>query len=136
MLRTSMTEVDMTDTLKSKIEKIKHPQNYYETPDALTKDPELSFEEKKKALDVWEQDARQMLTAATRVCRVAKKASAKAITLSSVKLNAQRISCATSQNAMPLAEAAKCVVFYALRTPHTGVRDLATVRPAPILSSL
>jgi hypothetical protein len=44
-----MTEVDMTDTLKSKIEKIKHPQNYYETPDALTKDPELSFEEKKKA---------------------------------------------------------------------------------------
>ena len=53
----------MTDTLKSKIEKIKHPQNYYETPDALTKDPELSSEEKKKALDVWKQDARQMLTA-------------------------------------------------------------------------
>jgi hypothetical protein len=38
-------------------------QRNYETPDALTKDPELSSEEKKKALDVWEQDARQMLTA-------------------------------------------------------------------------
>jgi hypothetical protein len=58
-----MTVVNMVETSKSKIEKIKHPQNYYETPDALTKDPELSFEEKKKALDVWEQDARQMLTA-------------------------------------------------------------------------
>ena len=33
------------------------------TPDALIKDTELSPEEKKKALDVWEQDARQMLTA-------------------------------------------------------------------------
>jgi hypothetical protein len=53
----------MTDTLKSKMEKIQHPQTHYETPDALTKDPELSPEEKKRALDVWEQDARQMLTA-------------------------------------------------------------------------
>jgi hypothetical protein len=58
-----MTEVNMVETSKSKIEKIKHPQNYYETPDALIKDTELSPEEKKKALDVWEQDARQMLTA-------------------------------------------------------------------------
>jgi hypothetical protein len=58
-----MTVVDMVETSKSKIEKIKHPQNYYETPDALIKDTELSPEEKKKALDVWEQDARQMLTA-------------------------------------------------------------------------
>jgi hypothetical protein len=63
MLWTSMTEVDMAETSKSKTEKIKHPQNYYETPDALTKDPELSSEEKKRALEVWEQDARQMLTA-------------------------------------------------------------------------
>jgi hypothetical protein len=58
-----MTEVDMVETSKSKIEKIKHPQNYYETPDALIKDPELSPEDKEKALGVWEQDARQMLTA-------------------------------------------------------------------------
>ena len=39
----------MAETSKSKTEKIKHPQNYYETPDALTKDPDLSCEEKKKA---------------------------------------------------------------------------------------
>jgi hypothetical protein len=58
-----MTEVDVVDALKSKTEKIQNPQTYYETPDALIKDPELSPEEKKRALDVWEQDARQMLTA-------------------------------------------------------------------------
>jgi hypothetical protein len=63
MLGISKAEVAMAETSKSKTEKIKHPQNYYETPDALTKDPDLSSEEKKKALDVWEQDARQMLTA-------------------------------------------------------------------------
>src|SRR6266581_2424698 len=63
MLRPLDMEADMTDKLKSKMEKIQHPQTHYETPDALTKDPELSPEEKKRALDVWEQDARQMLTA-------------------------------------------------------------------------
>jgi hypothetical protein len=33
------------------------------TPDELTEDSALSLEEKIKALKIWEQDARQMLTA-------------------------------------------------------------------------
>ena len=49
----------MAETSKSKTEKIKHPQNYYETPDAVTKDPDLSSEEKKKALDVYSNVALQ-----------------------------------------------------------------------------
>jgi hypothetical protein len=53
----------MANATKSKVEKIQRPQIYYKTPDALIKDPELSPGEKKKALEVWEQDARQMLTA-------------------------------------------------------------------------
>ncbi len=47
----------------SKTEKIEHPQTHYATPDQLIDDPALSLDEKTKALDIWEQDARQMLTA-------------------------------------------------------------------------
>ena len=49
----------------SKTEKIEHPQTHYATPDELIDDPDLSLEEKTKALDIWEQDARQMLTASS-----------------------------------------------------------------------
>ncbi len=47
----------------SKTYKIEHPQSNYSTPDELIDDPALSLEEKTKALDIWQQDARQMLTA-------------------------------------------------------------------------
>jgi hypothetical protein len=47
----------------SKIDKIEHPQSHYATPDELIEDRALSFEEKLDALKIWEQDARQMLTA-------------------------------------------------------------------------
>ena len=53
----------MNHASELKIEKIQHPQNYYVTPDELIKDQSLSWEEMKTALAVWEQDARQMLTA-------------------------------------------------------------------------
>jgi hypothetical protein len=58
-----MEGVDMVHASKSKIDKIEHAQDHYETPDDLRKDQDLSPEEKKKALNVWEQDARQLLTA-------------------------------------------------------------------------
>ena len=45
---------------KAKLEK---PANYYKSPDDITKDADLSPEEKKQALNTWEQDARQMMTA-------------------------------------------------------------------------
>ncbi len=53
----------MVHATKLKIKKIQHPQAHYGTPDKLIKDQDLSPEEKKTALNVWEQDARQMLTA-------------------------------------------------------------------------
>ena len=53
----------MARASKSLMDKIEHPQAHYETPHDLTKDQSLSPKEKKKALNVWEQDARQWLTA-------------------------------------------------------------------------
>jgi hypothetical protein len=47
----------------SKTDKIEHPQSHYATPDELIDDRDLSLEEKINALSIWEQDARQMLTA-------------------------------------------------------------------------
>jgi hypothetical protein len=47
----------------SKADKIEHPQSHYATPDELIDDHALSVDEKIKALKIWEQDARQMLTA-------------------------------------------------------------------------
>ncbi len=48
---------------ESKLDKIEHPQSHYATPDELIDDHALSREEKLDALRIWEQDARQMLTA-------------------------------------------------------------------------
>jgi hypothetical protein len=45
---------------KAKLEK---PANYYKSPDEIANDADLSPEEKKQALNTWEQDARQMMTA-------------------------------------------------------------------------
>ena len=47
----------------SKTDKIEHPQSHYATPDELIEDRALSLDEKINALKIWEQDARQMLTA-------------------------------------------------------------------------
>jgi hypothetical protein len=43
--------------------KIERPAENYAKPADLVRDEKLSVEEKKKALDVWEQDARQLVTA-------------------------------------------------------------------------
>jgi len=53
----------MPSAAPSKTDKIEHPQSHYATPDELIEDRGLSLDEKIKALKVWEQDARQMLTA-------------------------------------------------------------------------
>ena len=55
----------MVDVSKLKIDKIEHPATFYATPDDIVKDNGLSAEEKKKALNSWEQDARQQLTASS-----------------------------------------------------------------------
>jgi hypothetical protein len=53
----------MPSAAPSKADKIEHPQSHYATPDELIGDRALSLEEKITALKIWEQDARQMLTA-------------------------------------------------------------------------
>ena len=53
----------MPSAAPSKTDKIEHPQSHYATPDELIEDRGLSLDEKIKALKIWEQDARQMLTA-------------------------------------------------------------------------
>jgi hypothetical protein len=58
-----MKEADMAYASQLKIEKIEHPQAHYATPDELVEDREISLEEKIKALNIWEEDARQLLTA-------------------------------------------------------------------------
>jgi hypothetical protein len=52
-----------TSTNADPKDKMEHPQAHYKTPDEITNDNELNSEQRKKALDTWEQDARQMLTA-------------------------------------------------------------------------
>ena len=63
VLLCSLNEAAMPSAAQSKVDKVEHPQSYYDTPDQLIEDRALSFDEKIKALKIWEQDARQMLTA-------------------------------------------------------------------------
>jgi hypothetical protein len=44
-------------------DKVEHPAENYAKPADVVRDEELSLDEKKKALDTWEQDARQLVTA-------------------------------------------------------------------------
>jgi hypothetical protein len=53
----------MTDDSYLKNRKIDNPAQTFERPNDVVTDQRLSPEEKKKALDTWEQDAHQLLTA-------------------------------------------------------------------------
>ena len=53
----------MTDDSHLKNRKIDNPAETFEKPSDVVTDERLSPEEKKKALDTWEQDAHQLLTA-------------------------------------------------------------------------
>lgn len=48
---------------KDKIEKVEKPQKHFETPKQVVEDKALSPNEKRQALNNWEQDERQLLTA-------------------------------------------------------------------------
>jgi hypothetical protein len=56
------SEGDMSETSDPK-SKVEHPAENYREPSDIAKDSSLSRDEKKRAMDTWEQDARQMLTA-------------------------------------------------------------------------
>jgi len=53
-------EVTMSEQLKNKI---LNPEAHFDKPKHVAEDDALSHQEKKKALNNWEQDERQMLTA-------------------------------------------------------------------------
>jgi hypothetical protein len=53
----------MTQDSKLKGDKIKQPEAHYQTPNDVVRDPQLSEEEKRRALNTWEQDERQLMTA-------------------------------------------------------------------------
>lgn len=46
-----------------KDKKVENPADSFESPIAVVKNRELSLKQKAKALDTWEQDAHQLLTA-------------------------------------------------------------------------
>jgi hypothetical protein len=52
----------MADKLKAK-DKIENPEAHFDKPKEVVQDKALSQDEKKKALNTWEQDERQLLTA-------------------------------------------------------------------------
>ena len=52
----------MADKVKAK-DKVENPDAQFDKPTEVVKDKALSHEEKKKALNTWEQDERQLLTA-------------------------------------------------------------------------
>jgi hypothetical protein len=49
----------------SKAKKIENPQAHFDKPKEVVRDRALSHDEKKKALNTWEQDERQLLTASS-----------------------------------------------------------------------
>jgi len=53
----------MVEQAAGKKQKVENPATTFEKPRDVVQDAELSSEEKKEALDTWEQDARQLLTA-------------------------------------------------------------------------
>ena len=48
---------------KQKNERVESPATTYDKPHDIVKDKELSHREKKEAMNTWEQDARQLMTA-------------------------------------------------------------------------
>ena len=53
----------MSDNAQKPHHKVDNPETHYRKPADIAADKKLSPEEKSKALDTWEQDARQLLTA-------------------------------------------------------------------------
>jgi hypothetical protein len=52
----------VADSLKTK-DKVENPKAQFDKPKEIVQDKALSQDEKKKALNTWEQDERQLLTA-------------------------------------------------------------------------
>lgn len=53
----------MTQKTPAKDQKVENPSSTFDKPIDVVKAPDLTPDEKKKALNTWEQDARQLLIA-------------------------------------------------------------------------
>ena len=53
----------MVDVKPKEDPKVEDPATHFDKPDDVVHDVKLSLDEKQKALNTWEQDARQLLTA-------------------------------------------------------------------------
>jgi hypothetical protein len=53
----------MVDVKPKKDPKVENPATHFDKPNDIVHDANLSLDEKKQALNTWEQDARQLLTA-------------------------------------------------------------------------
>jgi hypothetical protein len=62
-VRRQLHEAPMNTRSEVKKAKLEQPANHYKSPDEIVNDADLSEEEKRQALNTWEQDARQMMTA-------------------------------------------------------------------------
>jgi hypothetical protein len=60
---TTPCEADMTQKTPAKDQKVENPSSTFDKPIDVVKAPALTPDEKKEALNTWEQDARQLLTA-------------------------------------------------------------------------
>jgi hypothetical protein len=63
MMRKNSRSAPSTAQPSSKTRKLYNPSAQFGKPTEILDDVELSKEEKKAALDTWEQDARQLMTA-------------------------------------------------------------------------
>ena len=55
----------MADVNPKEDPKVEDPATHFDKPDDVVHDVKLSLDEKQKALNTWEQDARQLLTASS-----------------------------------------------------------------------
>jgi hypothetical protein len=53
----------MVDVKRKEEPKVENPATHFDKPNDVVHDVNLSLDEKRKALNTWEQDARQLLTA-------------------------------------------------------------------------
>ena len=53
----------MVDVKPKEDPKVENPTTHFDNPNDIVRDVTLSLDQKKKALNTWEQDARQLLTA-------------------------------------------------------------------------
>jgi hypothetical protein len=76
----------MTDAFSPKTNpKVENPATHFDKPTDVVRDKTLSADEIRKALNTWDQDARQLLTASNEACLEAGKVSSRMITTASAR---------------------------------------------------